>query len=158
MKPLVVTTPSDREIVVTRQFNAPRAMVFDCWTKPELLKRWYGAEGWDLTHCEMDLRVGGKWRFVSRGPNGMEMGSGGIVRELSPPGKIVTTEKYDADWTGGETIVTNVLTEKDGITTMTITVLYATKEARDGALKTPMAKGMEMGFQRMEKTLATLTG
>ena len=81
-KPLSITLPSDREIVVTREFNAPRDLVFDCWTIPALIKRWLGPIEWVMTTCEFDARVGGKWRFVSRGPGGYEMASGGTISEI----------------------------------------------------------------------------
>lgn len=153
-KPLSITLPSDREIVVTREFQAPRDLVFDCWTIPALIRRWLGPADWVLTTCEFDARVGGKWRFVSRGPDGSEMGSGGTITEFIRPEWIKTTELYDMDWTGGETINTNHFTEVDGGTLSTLTVLYASKQARDGARATPMAEGMEMGFRRLDDLLA----
>ncbi len=153
-KPLSITLPSDREIVVTREFNAPRDLVFDCWTIPALIKRWLGPVEWELTTCEFDPRVGGKWRFVSKGPGGYEMASGGTITEIIRPEWIKTTEIYDIDWTGGETINTNAFTEDGGKTLSILTVLYATKEARDGAKATPMAEGMEMGFKRLDELLA----
>ena len=109
---LKVTLPSEREIVMTRVFDAPRQMIYDAWTKPELLKRWFGPRGWSLVVCEIDLRVGGKWRFVLRGPDGNEMGMGGVYRELAPPERDVHTEKFD-DYPG-ESLVTGVLTESGG--------------------------------------------
>ena len=151
--PLTILTPSDREIVVTREFDAPRDLVFRCYTEPELLKRWMGPEDWELIVCEIDLRVGGKWRFVSRGPDGFEMGSGGVYRAILRPERIENTETYDMDWTGGETLNTLIFTERSGRTTATTSVLYASKEARDGALATPMAEGMELGFKRLDALL-----
>ena len=118
------------------------------------LRRWLGPADWELTTCEFDARVGGKWRFVSRGPDGFEMGSGGTISEFIRPEWIKTTELYDMDWTGGETINTNRFTAIEGGTLSTLTVLYASKEARDGARATPMAEGMEMGFQRLDDLLA----
>src|SRR3954452_24779572 len=119
---LQVTTPSDCEIVLTRVFDAPRRLVFDAFTKPELLKRWFGPRGWSLAVCEVDLRVGGTWRFVLRGPEGAEMGMRGTYREITPPNRSVHTESFD-DYPG-ESVVTTVLTERDGKTTLTATVLY----------------------------------
>jgi uncharacterized protein YndB with AHSA1/START domain len=157
-EPLKITTPTDREIVIERRFDAPRDLVFLCYTKPELLRRWYGLPDWVMTVCEIDLRVGGRWRFVTRAPNGYEMGSGGVYREIEAPARLVNTELYDQDWTGGESLVTLRLIEIDGKTTSTITVLYASKAARDGAAATPMAEGMEIGFKRLDDLLAeTLT-
>ncbi|MBN9311328.1 SRPBCC family protein [Devosia sp.] len=156
MPPLTIALPSDREIAVTRQFRAPAELVFDCWTIPALIRRWLGFDDWTYVTCEFDARVGGKWLFVTRSPDGFEMGSGGEVLEITRPGWIKTTELYDQDWTGGQTIVTNRITEHSGITTSVVTVLYPTKEARDGARATPMAEGMEHGFRRLEDLLASL--
>ena len=155
--PLQITTPSEREIVITRVLNAPRKLVFDAWTKPELVKRWLlGPPGWSFLVCEIDLRVGGAYRFVWRRQDGTEMGMGGIYREIMPPERIVNTQLFDQDWTGGEAVGTLVLTEKDGVTTATNTVLYTSREARDGALSTRMAEGMEAGYVRLDALLASL--
>lgn len=92
---LTVTTPTAREIVLTRAFDAPRHLVFDAWTKPELLTRWFGARGWNLVVCEVDLRIGGAWRFVSRGPEGERMAQGGTYRVILRPDRLVYTELFD---------------------------------------------------------------
>lgn len=154
-KPLAIHTPSDREIVVTRGFDAPRDLVWDCYTVPELLKQWYGLPDWEMTVCEMDLKVGGKWRYVTRSPDGYEMKQSGEYREIVKPVRIVQSEVFEVDWTGGETINTLTL-ERDGDDrTIVITkVLYASKEGRDGALASPMAEGMEIGFKRLDEFLA----
>ncbi|HEX4298488.1 MAG TPA: SRPBCC domain-containing protein, partial [Devosia sp.] len=102
-KPLTLLTPSDREIVVSRDFDAPQHLVWDCYTRPDLIRRWYGLPDWPMIVCEYDARIGGRWRFVSRGPNGFEMGSAGEIVEFVPPTRIVSTELYDMDWTGGAT-------------------------------------------------------
>lgn len=154
MPPLSITLPSDREIAVTRQFKAPADLVFDCWTVPALIRRWLGYGDWDFLSCEFDARVGGKWRFVTRSPDGFQMAWGGEVLELVRPSLIKTTELYEPDWTDGATVVTNRLTEQDGVTTSVVTVLYPTKEARDGATATPMAEGMEHSYQRLDALLA----
>lgn len=155
---LEITTPSDREIAFTRSFDAPRQLVFDAWTKPELLKRWlYGPEGWSLAICEVDLRVGGRYRYVWHKTNGTQMGMGGVYKEVVPPQRLVNTQLFDQDWTGGEAVGTLVLTEKNGKTTSVNTVLYASKQSRDGALSTGMADGMETGYVRLEEVLASLT-
>jgi uncharacterized protein YndB with AHSA1/START domain len=152
-----LTLPSDREIMATRVFNAPRRLVFDAFTKPELLKRWfYGPDGWSLEVCEVDLRAGGAYRYVWRGPNGMEMGMGGVHQEVVPPERIVCTQLFDQDWTGGEAVGTMVLTERDGKTTLTNTVLYSSREVRDAVLKTPMEQGMAAGYDRLEAVLPVL--
>ena len=154
---LQITTPSDREIVFTRAFDAPRKLVFDAWTKPELLKRWlYGPDGWSLAVCKIDLRVGSHYRFEWRHRNGNEMSMGGVYREVAPPERLVNTQLFDQDWTDGEAVGTLVLTEKDGKTTSVNTVLYASKAARDGALSTMMAEGMEAGFVRLDTIVAAL--
>ena len=129
---LKLTTAGDREIVMTRVFDAPRHLVFDAMTKPELLKRWLtGPPGWTMAVCQVDLRVGGAYRYVWRRPDGAEMGMGGVHREIAPPERIVCTQLFDEDWTGGEALGTLVLTERDGKTTVTNTVRYSTPEARD---------------------------
>jgi uncharacterized protein YndB with AHSA1/START domain len=156
MPPLSIALPSDREIEVTRQFAAPAELVFDCWTVPALIRRWLGYADWTFVTCEFDARVGGKWRFVTRSPDGFEMSSGGEVLEINRPDWIKNTELYEPDWTGGETIVTNRLTERDGVTISVVTVLYPTSEARDNAKATPMAEGMEVSFKRLDKLLADM--
>lgn len=151
---LKLTTPSDVEIAMIRSFDAPRRMVWDAFTEPELVKRWlYGLDKWKLAVCELDLRVGGAVRYEWHGPEGEVMGLSGEFREVAPPERMVHTELFDEDWTGGETLVTTTFTEEGGRTTVTMTVLYGSKEARDGALKTGMAEGMEMGYVRLEKLL-----
>jgi len=156
MQPLTITLPSDREICVTRSFRASAELIFDCWTIPALIRRWLGPAEWVFVTCEFDARVGGKWRFVTKGPDGTEMGSSGEVLEISRPDWIKTNEIYEPDWTGGQTIVTNRISEANGITTSVVTVLYPNKEARDGARATPMAEGMEKGFRRLEELLADM--
>ena len=152
-----LATPTEKEIVVTRVFNAPRRLVFDAFTKPELLKRWlFGPDGWTLEVCEVDLRVGGAYRYLWREPNGVAMGMGGIHREIVIPERVVATQLFDQDWTGGEAIGTLVLIERDGKTTLTNTLLYSSKEARDAVLKTPMDKGMAAGYDRLEKLMEAM--
>lgn len=162
---LEVTTPSEREVLITRSFDAPKQLVFDAHTKPELLKRWlYGPEGWSLDECVIELRAGGRIRYVWRRkpgtkgdpdyPDMIEMGLSGTFREVVVPDKTVHTEIFDEDWTGGETTVTTLFEEKNGKTTVRMTVLYKSKEARDMATSTPMAEGMEMGYARLDKILA----
>ena len=147
---LQVTTPSEREIAMTREFNAPRRLVFDALTKPELLKRWlFGPPGWSFAVCEIDLRVGGTYRFVWSGPNGVQMGVRGVYREVVAPELVVNTERFDEAWYPGEAIVTNSLAEVGGKTTLTLTVFYESKEARDTALKSPMEQGVAMGYDRL---------
>ncbi len=150
---LVVTTPSDNEIVLIRAFDAPRGLVFDALTRPELLVRWYGKRDWPLVACEVDLRVGGAWRFVSRGPDGTEMGQYGEFREIEPPERIVRTEAFD-EWDVGAAVVTTVLVEHAGRTTMTSTVLYPSREVRDAVVESNMESGAGESFDRLDDVLA----
>jgi uncharacterized protein YndB with AHSA1/START domain len=153
---LKLTTPTDRDILVTRVFDAPRRLVFDWHTKPELVKRWLlGPPGWTMPVCEIDLRVGGRYRYVWRNADGAEMGMGGVHREIVVPDRIVATQLFDQDWTGGETVGTLVLTEHGGKTTLTNTILYSSRQARDGALRTGMTDGMEAGYARLADLLAS---
>jgi len=154
---LIVTTPSDREIAMTRVFDAPRTLVFDAWTKPDLVRRWLlGPPGWTMPVCEIDLRVGGAYRFEWLGQDGTRMGMGGVYREIVIPERIVNTQLFDVDWTGGETLGTLLLTEQGGKTTLTNSVLYSSREARDAALRTPMAEGVEAGYARLDELLPTM--
>jgi uncharacterized protein YndB with AHSA1/START domain len=151
---LTVTTPTDRQIVLTRVFDAPRRMVFDALTKPELLKRWFGARGWHLVVCEVDLRVGGAWRFVSRGPDGTELGHGGVYSVVLPPDRLVYTESFDDQSYPGESLITHVLVEQNARTTLTSTLLYASREGRDIVLSYPMQRGVAEGYDRLDGLLA----
>jgi uncharacterized protein YndB with AHSA1/START domain len=155
---LQITTPTDREIVMTRVFNAPRHLVFDALTKPELIKRWLcGLEGWSMVVCEMDLKVGGAYRYVwRRDDNGTEMGMGGIIREIIVPERLVSTEKFDEAWYPGQALGTFVLVEKDGKTTLTQTVQYESREVRDSVLKSPMEEGVVASYDRLAELLITL--
>lgn len=157
MNKLTITTPSDREITMTRAFDAPRHLVYQAYTKPELLKRWMGVHnGFELVVCEIDLRVGGAYRYVWKGHGGMSMGMGGVYKDIVKEEKIVSTEKFDESWYPGDAVGTVTFTEAAGRTTVTTTVLYASKEARDAVLKSPMADGMGAGFDALEKLLALL--
>ena len=154
---LKLTTRGDREIVMTRVFDAPRRLVFDALTKPELVKQWLlGLPGWTMPVCEIDLRVGGAYRFVWLGQDGTTMGMGGVYREIVIPERIVNTQLFDQDWTGGETLGTLLLTEQGGKTTLTNAVLYSSREARDGALRTRMAEGVEAGYARLDELLPSI--
>jgi uncharacterized protein YndB with AHSA1/START domain len=154
---LKVEARGDREIVITRIFDAPRRLVFDAFTKPELLKRWLtGPPGWSLPVCEIDLRVGGALRYLWRGPAGEEMGMSGLFREITPPDRIVSTEKFDQPWYPGEGVGTVVLTEQAGKTTLTQTIAYESREARDGVLKSPMEQGLGMSYDHLADLLASL--
>jgi uncharacterized protein YndB with AHSA1/START domain len=151
---LKVTTPSGNEIAMTRVFEAPRALVFDALTKPELLKRWFGPPGWSLVVCEIDLKVGGAYRFVMSGPDGTNMGMRGIYREIVPPERMVSTESFDDPWYPGEALATTVLVERGGETTLTLTVRYGSPEIRDAVLKSPMTRGVTRSYERLAELLA----
>jgi len=153
---LEVTTPSDREIAMTRVFDAPRKLVFDCFTKPELLKRWgLGPRAWKLTECEIDLRVGGAWRFVTTKNTGEVMVLGGVFLEIVVPERIVQTERFEDAWYAGEGRNTMIFLESGGKTTMTITCLYDSKEIRDSVLKSPMEGGVSTSYDRLAEMLPT---
>lgn len=152
---LKITTPTDREIVMTRVFDAPRRLVFDAWTKPEHLSHWIlGPEGWTMPVCEVDLRPGGAWHFVWRRSDGPEMEMRGVYREIMPPERLVSTESWGGNWP--ETLNTLILSEEGGKTTATNTILYPSKEARDAALKTGMKEGVAASFHRLAELLASL--
>ena len=150
------TTPSDRELVTTRAFDAPRDLVWEAWTSPEHLPNWLlGPEGWTMPVCESDLRVGGAWHFVWRNEaDGSEMGMTGEYREITPPERLVSTQSWGGD--SPETVNTLVFTEEDGLTMMTQTILYPSQEARDAAIATGMQRGMDAGFNRLDVYLQTL--
>jgi uncharacterized protein YndB with AHSA1/START domain len=154
---LTVATQGDREVVFTRAFAAPRDLVFDCMTKPDLVKRWLlGPPGWTMPVCEIDLKVGGKFRYVWRSEDGRDMAMAGVYREIAAPERIVHNEVFDDDWTGGETLVTSTLTEAGGRTTLTTSVIYANEQARQGALVSGMTDGMEYGYGRLDALLETV--
>ena len=148
------TTPSDREIVMTRVFDAPRRLVWEAWTNPEHLPHWMlGPDGWTMPVCEIDLRPGGSWHFLWRRADGTEMGMRGLYKEVVPPERLVSTESWGGDWP--ETINTLTLTEEGGKTTVTQRVLYPSKEARDAALQTGMKDGVAASFDRLAAYLRT---
>lgn len=152
---LTITPKGEREFVVTRMFKAPRPMVWDAHTKPELVRRWLlGPPGWTMPVCEIDLRVGGRYRYEWANADGRIMGMGGVYREVAAPARLVANELFDEDWTGGETTVTQDFTEHQGGTLLTLTVLYTSTAARDGAAKTGMNEGLETGYQRLDALLA----
>jgi len=153
---LKVVTQGDREIVMTRVFDAPRDLVFDALTKPELLKRWFGPHGWTLTECEVDLRVGGAWRFFSHGPGGRTMGMRGVYREIVPPERIQYTESFDEWAEQGSALITTTLAERDGRTTLTCVSLAPSREVRDAVIRTGMEHGAAETYDRLADTLHSL--
>ena len=152
---LTISTPTDREVMLTRDFDAPPSLVFDALTKPELLKRWYGPTGWTMEVCDIDLRVGGKWRFVSRNPQGKLIGQFGVYQEIERPSRLVNSEAWE-DWDAGETLVTNLLTGDNGRTTLTSTIKFPTREVRDVVLKSGLEHGAEAGYKKLEETLVEI--
>ena len=153
---LRVTAPGDREIVLVREFDAPADLLFDALTRPDLLVRWYGARGWNLLSCQVDLRVGGKWRFVSRGPDGAEMAQSGVYRQVLRPVHLVYSEVFDDQSYPGEAVITQSLREHAGITSLTSIVRYSSSEARDIVLRYPMARGVGESYDRLDNVLAEL--
>lgn len=161
-----VTTPGDNQIVITRTFRAPRALVWDTMTKPDLIRKWlFGPPGWVMTTLEDDQRPGGAFRWAWCGPNGEELAMHGVNREFVPPHRIVRTETFDmgCDAQSGEQLSTLELTEQAtrdaGVKTtlLTITLVYPSKEARDGAIASGMEHGMSAGYNRLDEILAGQT-
>ena len=145
-------TPSDRELSATRVVEAARRRVFEAWTRPQHVPHWMlGPDGWTMPVCEIDLRPGGAWHYVWRRSDGTEMEMRGAYREIVPPERLVSTESWGGDWP--ETLNTLVLSEVDGNTRITLTVLYPSKEARDAALGTGMKGGMSQSFDRLGEYL-----
>lgn len=149
---LQITTPGDNEIAMTRVFDAPRQMVFDAFSKPELLKKWFGPRGWSLTECTVDLRVGGGFRFVMQGPEGQRMGMRGVYREIAAPERTVHLGTFDEY--PGESIVTSTMTEKDGKTTLVALVRYSSKDIRDAVMHSGMEHGAAESYDKLAEMLA----
>lgn len=154
---MALTLLSDREFVLTRVFNAPRRRVFEAWTKPEHVRRWYGCGAFTLTVCEIDLRVGGAYRYTMRAPDGVDHTMQGVYREITPPGRLVYTEQYVTPGsTSNEALVTVILAEHDGMTTLTSTVLHQSRADRDGHLNSGMESGAAETYDRLADHLATM--
>jgi uncharacterized protein YndB with AHSA1/START domain len=155
---LKITTPTDREIVITRVFDAPRGLVWEAMSKVELIKRWlFGPPGWSMEECEVDLRVGGAFRMSWHGPGGQEMSMHGIYREVVPTERVVRTESFDmgCESQAGEQLATAVLTEQGGKTTLTLTLQYPSKECRDGTIASGMERGVAASYDRLAELLAS---
>jgi uncharacterized protein YndB with AHSA1/START domain len=147
-----VTTPSDREIRMTRLFDAPRALVFEAMTKPEHIRQWWGnlGDGYSVPVCEVDLRLGGKWRFTNRTPKGELATFYGEYREVAPPERVVFTEIFEP-FPDAESVVTALLTEEGGKTRLTATVAYPSREVRDMVQATGMERGAALSYDRLEE-------
>ncbi len=154
---LRVTTPTDREISMTRVFDASRKLAFERLTKPDLIQRWLlGPPGWSMPVCTFDLKVGGAYRYVwRRDSDGSEMGMGGVVREIVAFERIVVTELFDQAWYPGEALVTYSLVEQGSVTTLTLTIRYESRAARDTALKVNMSEGVTASYDRLAELLAS---
>lgn len=151
---LKITTPSDREIAMTRVFDAPRKLVFEAYTRPELLKSWLGVfGGWALDVCEIDLRVGGAYRYEWKKAGGKSMGVSGVFLEVLPDERLVTNEAFDDPWYKGEGHSTVTFVETGGKTTMTMTLRYDSKDVRDAVLASPMEHGVAASYDKLEELL-----
>jgi uncharacterized protein YndB with AHSA1/START domain len=150
-----ITLPSDTEIVITREFDAPASLVYEAMTKPEHVSRWYGPRGTTLASCEVDLRVGGKWRYVMRSDDGSEVAFSGEFLEIVPGERIVQTWRFEPI-PDAQTTETMTLTEHNGKTTLTSHVQHTSKEHRDGHLNSGMEGGMQETFDRLEELLQEL--
>jgi uncharacterized protein YndB with AHSA1/START domain len=149
-----VTTPSDTEVVITRSIAGPRRLIYEAWTSCDHLPNWMGAEGWPMTECEIDLRVGGSYRYVSTGPDGVVLELRGTYTEISRPDRLVSRGSWGCDWP--ETLDTLDLTEADGFTTIRLTMRYPSKEARDAAMATGMVEGMNAGYDRLTEYVRSI--
>jgi uncharacterized protein YndB with AHSA1/START domain len=153
---LKITKSGDRDLVMTRVFAAPRTLVYDAHTKPALVRQWLlGPPGWTMPVCDMDVRVGGTYRWVWRKEtDGSEMGMGGVYREIKAPERIVSTEKFDEAWYPGESLNTLVLVEQGDRTTLTQTLRYESPAAREAVIKSGMEQGVAASYDRLEDVLA----
>jgi uncharacterized protein YndB with AHSA1/START domain len=150
-----VTLPEDEQILITREFDAPRHLVYRAWTEPELVKRWWGGERGEMTIADIELRVGGVWRYVMVTDEGFEVAFHGEYREIVPNERIVSTEVYEG-MPEGEALNTVTFTEMDGRTTLTVLVEHASKEARDAHIDSGMETGMQEGMDLLEQVAISL--
>ena len=151
----VVTLPSDTQILITREFNAPKHLVYRAWTTPELVRRWWSADHGEMTIAEIDLRVGGKWRYVMIANEGFEVGFHGEYREIVPDERIVSTEVYEG-MPEGEALNTLTLTEEDGRTALSILVQHSCKEHRDAHINSGMESGLQKALDLLEQVAISL--
>ena len=153
-----VTLPTDEQILITREFDAPKHLVYKAWTTPELVKRWWSANRGEVTIAEIDLRVGGMWRYVMIADGGMEVGFHGVYREIVPNERIVSTEVYEGipDAEEHAALDTLTLTEVDGRTTLTILVEHPTKEGRDAHINSGMEAGMQDAMDLLEQVAVSI--
>ena len=157
-KTLQVTTPSDREVVFTRAFDAPRELVFEAWTNPEHVRHWWGLRASTMLLCEAEVRPGGSWRYVTTAEDGAEVPFTGVYQEVAPPERLVYTEMYDVEpFNSGDPAVNTVtFTPEEGGTLVTVTTVYPSKEVRDFALSSGMEAGAAESYDRLADHLTTL--
>jgi uncharacterized protein YndB with AHSA1/START domain len=151
----VVTLPADNQILIVREFDAPKHLVYRAWTTPELIKRWWGAGRGEVTVAEIDLRVGGRWRYVSVTPSGMEVGFSGVYREVVENERLVATEVYEPV-PEHEAVNTLTLVETDGRTTLTVLVEHDSQQSRDAHLNAGMEAGLQDALRLLEQVAAEL--
>ena len=153
-----VTLPTDEQILITREFDAPKHLVYKAWTTPELVRRWWSGERGEMTIAEIDLRVGGTWRYVMVAGGDLEVGFHGEFREIVPNERIISTEVFEGvpGVPGGEALNTLTLTEADGRTTLSVLVEHKTKEERDGHINSGMEGGMQESMDRLEQVAVSL--
>ena len=150
-----VTLPTDEEILITREFDAPKHLVYEAWTTPELVKRWWSGRRGEVTSAEIDLRVGGMWRYVMVAHRGFEVAFHGEYREIAPTERIVCTEDFER-LPVGEALTTMTFTEVDGRTTLTLLVEHTSKEDRDAHINSGMEGGMQEAMDRLEQVAISL--
>ena len=155
----ILTLPTDEQILVTREFDAPKHLVYKAWTTPELVERWWHAKRGEVTVCEIDLRVGGRWRHVAVTPDGVEVGFHGEYLEIIPGERIVSTEIYEGLWAGvaeedAATVNTVTLTEEGGGTMLTILVRAPSRAARDAIIESGMEDGLQDALDLLEDVAA----
>ncbi len=151
----VVTLPTDTQILITREFSAPRHLVYKAYTTPELIKRWWSGDRGEVTKAEVDLRVGGKWRYVMTANGGFEVGFHGEYREIMPNERLVTTEVYEG-MPEGEAVVTHTFSQRDGRTTLTILMELPSQADRDAVINSGMEGGMQESMDHLEQVAVSL--
>jgi uncharacterized protein YndB with AHSA1/START domain len=152
-RPLEIDTPSEREVVIRRGFDAPPELVFDAHTLPGLLRRWYGPPGWEMTVCDIDLRPGGSFRYVTRQPGGREIAQFGIFRVVSRPSRLVHSERWE-DWDPGEVMVTAAFAPEGAGTLLMLTTLFPTRDVRDQLIALGMTEQTEPAYRKLDGLLS----
>lgn len=152
----VVSVPSDDEIQIIRAFDAPAGLVFDAWTTPDIVKRWWAGDRGEVTAAQVDLRIGGRWRWVMTANGGFEVAFSGEYREIDRPNLVVRTEVFELV-PDAEAVSTTTFVEADGVTTMTILIRYPSREQRDEALASGMEGGLQVAFDHLEELVRPST-